>query len=390
MIEFVTHLHTDTLLIIATLVMALTLGATWILWSMSPSEPYLRRWTAGYGLICAGLALGAAREHLFSFIAIVVGNSLIAMGGVLIVNGIACYCRQERGYWPVGIIGAVIFALFYILLYLYPSLRLRVILISTLFMAICLRLTWLLWVRAPAGTGFICRILGSLTAFQSLFYMMGISSLLVPAATQNYSDAPAAYNSLYLNAIVMFICLLFGFTGLTHRRLQLTLEHTAHHDALTGALNRHALDTVLEDELAQQQGRRGELSIVMMDLDHFKSLNDRFGHAIGDTALQLFAEAARSNLRQNDVLARTGGEEFCLILPRTDSATAAGVAERLRQVVERIEIPAAPAARLTVSAGVATASGKQQGTTAAMLLKTADDALYTAKHQGRNRVVIGV
>jgi diguanylate cyclase (GGDEF)-like protein len=222
-------------------------------------------------------------------------------------------------------------------------------------------------------------------AVEFAYYALSASTVLVPAPAIQFMDAPAVYNGVYLNAIVMFICLLFGFTGLTNQRLQLRLVRAAHHDALTGALNRHALDAVLQKELAESDGR-APLSVVVLDLDHFKQLNDRFGHQLGDEALRLFADAARSNLRQSDVLGRTGGEEFCLVLPRTDSATANRIAERLRQVVAAIDLPGAPAARLTVSAGIATSAAHRVGDWNA-LLKAADDALYAAKRGGRNRVI---
>src|SRR5690606_27999192 len=120
--------------------------------------------------------------------------------------------------------------------------------------------------------------------------------------------------------------------------LRQSLEHAAHHDALTGALNRHALDQIVRRELSGPD-TGAYLSVVVFDLDHFKQLNDTYGHQVGDQALRRFAEAVRANLRQGDELGRTGGEEFCLILPQTDAVTAFRVAERVRRVVEGIRLP---------------------------------------------------
>jgi diguanylate cyclase (GGDEF)-like protein len=381
MISFIAGLDTATLQFVAAVVMLLTLLAALILWRISAAGSYAHRWAIGYAMICAGLIAGALRGRLPDLVAIVGGNALMAMGGVMIANGLALFCRG-RGTWPVAGIGAAIAASFCFFVYVHPSLHVRIVLIALLFAAICLRMAWLLWFDAPQGMRVVQQPLAALIGAQCLFYLLHATTALVPAQAVRFMDAPVVYNGLYLNALVIFICLLFGFTALANRRLQLSLEHTAHHDALTGALNRHALDAELRNAAA---GRPlAPLSVVMLDLDHFKQLNDRFGHQAGDEALRLFADAARQNLRQSDALGRTGGEEFCLVLPRTDSAAACGIAERLRQLVETIAIPGAPAARLTVSAGVATsmASGDREA-----LLKTADEALYAAKRAGRNRVV---
>lgn len=383
MIDFISRLDTATLQFATAVVMVLTLLVALVLWRASEAESYARCWAAGYAMICVGLILGALRDHIPALLAIVLGNALLGMGAVMIGNGVALFCRG-RGSWPVWPLGLAIVLAFGVFTYFYPALRVRIVLIALVFAAVCLRMAWLLWFDAPADMRIVQWPLAVLIGIEFLLFLVHASTVLVPAAAEQYRDAPVVYNAVYLNALVAFICLLFGFTGLANRRLQLTLEHTAHHDALTGALNRHALDAMLFS--AGESQELAPLSVVMLDLDHFKQLNDRFGHQAGDEALRLFADAARRHLRQSDTLGRTGGEEFCLVLPRTDSEAACTIAERLRQLIEDIIIPAAPAARLTVSAGVATTSGVRPADREA-LLKAADEALYAAKRAGRNRVV---
>lgn len=125
----------------------------------------------------------------------------------------------------------------------------------------------------------------------------------------------------------------------------------------------------------------------MMDLDYFKSINDRFGHHSGDRMLKVFAELIRENVRINDLAARLGGEEFCVIMPDSTPASAAAVADRIRSQIEATVIQTARGPiRSTVSAGIAIRANRPE--TLQSLLNKADAALYEAKASGRNRVQI--
>lgn len=150
-------------------------------------------------------------------------------------------------------------------------------------------------------------------------------------------------------------------------------------DALTGLTNRRAFDEGLAREAALVNRGLGPLSLVALDVDHFKSFNDTFGHPAGDDVLRRVASAVRSCCRATDVPARVGGEEFAVILPGTDTAGALVLAERIRQAVEAGPWPLRP---VTASLGVATLGpgGPEK------LIEAADRALYQAKRSGRNRV----
>lgn len=173
--------------------------------------------------------------------------------------------------------------------------------------------------------------------------------------------------------------------------LQLRLEREATTDALTGLANRRAFDETLAREWARAVRADTELSLILLDVDHFKAFNDRYGHPAGDACLRDVARAVQDVVRRpGDLAARYGGEEIAVILPRTPAAGAAKVAEDLRLAVEGLAIPHADSAFevLTSSLGVATAAGPV-GLTIAMpdgLLIGADGALYRSKHNGRNRV----
>lgn len=162
-------------------------------------------------------------------------------------------------------------------------------------------------------------------------------------------------------------------------------------DALTGVANRRFFDRRLHEEISLWR-RRGEcLSCLLVDLDHFKQINDRHGHQIGDLVLQQVARTLNLGLRTSDVLARYGGEEFILLLPDTDSAQAAEIAERLRAAVAALTWPLSPGGRMQVTAsfGLACVDSSQRTTLddpARWLLRQSDSALYLAKAGGRNRV----
>lgn len=162
-------------------------------------------------------------------------------------------------------------------------------------------------------------------------------------------------------------------------------------DALTDVANRRFFDRRLHEEISLWRRRGGSLSCLLVDLDHFKQINDRHGHQVGDLVLQQVARTLNLELRASDVLARYGGEEFILLLPDTDSAQAAEIAERLRAAVAALAWPQTPGGRLQVTAsiGLASVDSSQRNLLDdpdRWLLRQADSALYLAKAGGRNRV----
>jgi diguanylate cyclase (GGDEF)-like protein len=174
--------------------------------------------------------------------------------------------------------------------------------------------------------------------------------------------------------------------SIANRRLLLALRGQANTDARTGLTNSRAFDESVQRRLSAR-GVHEQASILMLDLDHFKEFNDRFGHPAGDEALRVFAHLLASSIREPDLAARYGGEEFAVYLAGAGTAEAAEVAERIRERTETTIIPLAPGltGRLTVSIGYAVAP--DDGDERVLLLKAADDALYRAKLAGRNRVV---
>jgi diguanylate cyclase (GGDEF)-like protein len=171
--------------------------------------------------------------------------------------------------------------------------------------------------------------------------------------------------------------------ALSNARLVDRLERQAAEDPLTGLANQRAFYEASGSEFSRAQRSRGDLSIVMLDIDHFKSINDLHGHLYGDQVLLGVADALRSCMRAHDTVARMGGEEFAILLPDTGAGLAYEVAERARAAVANVPVVEGT---LSCSAGVATASGADS--VPVDLLALADRALYEAKGQGRDRTVV--
>jgi diguanylate cyclase (GGDEF)-like protein len=172
--------------------------------------------------------------------------------------------------------------------------------------------------------------------------------------------------------------------AVSHARLFQQVQHQALTDGLTGCFNRRFFDIQLERDLKLAVKMRQPVSLIMLDIDHFKRVNDTYGHDAGDATLSMLGGVLREEVRGVDTAARYGGEEFAVILPQAGPEGALVIAERLRVRVENLVVPCV--GRITISLGVATFP--QDGGSPALLIKAADSALYQAKKSGRNRACI--
>lgn len=162
------------------------------------------------------------------------------------------------------------------------------------------------------------------------------------------------------------------------------MKQLAYVDGLTGIFNRRYFEMRIAEELERASRFTGRLAVIMVDIDHFKRLNDEFGHLLGDEVLRGVSSILKHQLRKVDMVSRYGGEEFAVIVPETTGANALAVAEKLRRQVEAHPFPGVPRP-VTISCGVA--DYPTQGATRDELVAAADSALYQAKQAGRNRVM---
>jgi diguanylate cyclase (GGDEF)-like protein len=217
-------------------------------------------------------------------------------------------------------------------------------------------------------------------------------SVALWAASCLSSDVPlgqrAVQESAYLAGYLLMIVNGFGFLLLCKEKDDAEMARLATVDSLTGLPNRHAFLERAEHARQSALRQRQPLALAMMDIDHFKQINDRFGHATGDEALTVFARTARETLRAHETIGRLGGEEFAMVLPGTDMTGALQAAERLRKAVrEATVITSGTSYVMTVSIGVVVLDPNE---TLGMALARADHALYAAKSGGRDRVEAGM
>jgi diguanylate cyclase (GGDEF)-like protein len=242
----------------------------------------------------------------------------------------------------------------------------------------------LLW-RAPAGDWQrVQRVVAAAYGAMGVLLPLRAAALALRLTPLGYLDLPAGWQApIYLFGLAFIVVTNLGFVQMCKIRVEADVRRQAMTDDLTGLANRRALDAAMSQLLAAAQRNGRPFAVVMVDLDHFKAVNDRYGHRAGDDALVAMAFTLRAGLRVPDLPFRYGGEEFCLLLPDTDADGAHTLAERLR---ERVAEGGAVHPGLTASFGVALWA---PGDTADALFGRADQALYRAKATGRDRVVMG-
>lgn len=373
-----------TLLIVLATVLSLTSIALALTWRLNRGVPGLALWTLGHVVISVGILLMVTQDRWPALISIVVANMLIASGYGLSVAGTrAFFGRDPTVMWrlvPVVVLLGAGLAWFSLVA---PSLSARVALASCLYAALCA-----LSVREFHRHGGMAVLTSRYMMLVFALFAVAmtiriVTTLTFPEGGIVLSGGPMEQMTFY-NGIVQGILIALGYIILTTERLQQELRAQAALDPLTGIFNRRAFLETASAHVADTGTAPQPVAVLAIDLDHFKRLNDEFGHAVGDRVLQHFVATARRHLRKHDTLARFGGEEFIALLPGVSAVEAEVVAERLGRAfagapltVNGQTVPA------TASIGVAHLA-MDEGLEA--VLKRADDALYAAKARGRNQV----
>lgn len=243
-------------------------------------------------------------------------------------------------------------------------------------------MAWVLLRRRHASL--LQRIIGINDAVFAVAVASWAGSILLGRQVLDHSVAQEA---AYLAGYALMIVNGFGFLLLCKQKDDARMARLASTDCLTGLPNRHAFLERAEQARLSAQRQRQPLALMMIDIDHFKQINDRWGHASGDDALVVFARTARDVMREHETIGRLGGEEFAMILPATDIDAAVQAAQRLRQAVRAATvITSGPSYTMTVSIGVVVLDPNEDLSAA---LARADHALYAAKREGRDRVEVG-
>lgn len=242
-----------------------------------------------------------------------------------------------------------------------------------------------LWRRTWAEMKRVQRVVAVFYMLMGLILPLRALALVAAGAKLDYLNMPVTWQlPVYVFGFLYITVTNLGFLQLCKMRAEREVRLQAMTDGLTGLANRRALDQAMVQALATAQRSGRPFAVVMVDVDHFKSINDRYGHRLGDATLIAFGQRLRGGLRAQDQAFRYGGEEFSVLLPDTDAASALASAERLRGLVST---PASVAmTALTASFGIAVWRADDS---ADALFGRADRALYQAKRLGRDRSKLG-
>lgn len=357
------------------------------MWRLRPREPALLIW--GFSNLAAALgnSLLSLRGVIPDPISISIANSLLFYSYALMWAGLRRF-QDQTVPWRLVVLSPFFLGLLYQFLWLEPeSLGIRVLVHSVAVSVYCVacfadavsaQRIEPLAMRRVAMTSFAL-VFGLMAVRMSLNSTIAIGSYIFPGGPNP--------NGIFVT-MTLFLSMLWNLAiiFMTAERLENSLSRLAHRDVLTQLLNRTGFQDLAHRQIKRSVHAGEPVSVLIMDLDHFKSVNDTHGHAAGDHLLAAFAKCAHSAVRPSDLLSRHGGEEFCALLQNSQVQAAERVAERIRMDFEKVHIlHGGVAVKSTVSIGVAEIHLPEESLEHA--IQRADKALYEAKLQGRNRVV---
>lgn len=345
-------------------------------------------WAWGSWSLLAGFLMLASRVVLPVWVSALAGNGLIALGIVIYNEAIFRHVLgRSLPRWLWWLAPGVAWGLTAWMLN-WP-LHVRTSAISLVYALLLMPAIVVLLGPGWRGESSMRSVALTLLAACGSLLLRSVHALMHPA---DYVDLLQSSLGQGLTFLFSFICLIgagFGFVLANFERIARRMEEMATTDGLTGCLNRSTADALLRHELERGRRHAAPVAFVLLDLDHFKDVNDCHGHHAGDVALRTFAQEVRQRLRGSDVVGRWGGEEFGLVLPATDAAGALRLVEQIREAVAQLSLDDDDGRvfGLTVSAGIAVAP-PDGSLNAEQLFTQADRALYRAKADGRNRVEV--
>ncbi|HEY4319358.1 MAG TPA: GGDEF domain-containing protein [Herbaspirillum sp.] len=380
MLTFTSVLATTGLLSLA---MLMVLGSL-----LRSGMPGIREWFFANAAMVMSIALLTPRGVIPDFLSIVVANGVLALAGVYYYAGCALFLgRPPHWRWTLG--GALLQTLAIAWWrYVSDDIPMRVLANTAFNTVICIAAAVLLLRHRPAGrrpynywfAASLALAFGVCQAIRGGYFMM-----LPPQPSNLMMFNSVGSVALLAIGAVILPTLTMACVMLVHDAMMANLEEAGNHDYMTGALTRKRLETLAREQVARAAQSDAPLAFLIIDLDHFKHINDTLGHAAGDEVLREFVRLTRRMLREGDLLGRLGGEEFGILLPRTGMAEALKIAERLREQSEAHAVSGGfGQCRYSISIGVASS---REDETFDRLSAHADRALYAAKHSGRNRVV---
>lgn len=347
--------------------------------------PSIRLWMLGTVLQPTAWVLYSMRDAIPDLFALVVGNTLLSFAFAKQIEALRIFVgsplNRQVVYAPV--LATALLEIIFV--YPWPSMRWRTVLVSAVFCGqMVTAVAALVDVHPPRRRSQML----TATAFFTLAIVLAVR---VFYEGMRADEMAHAFASSSMQTVVFAIAAVFptvatlGFVLMCSDRLHQELERQATIDSLTGIHNRRTLGELATRAIASAHRHKRHLAVVLVDADHFKRINDVYGHEVGDEALQLIAATLQCVLRGEDLFGRLGGEEFVIVMPDADETASRAGAERLRHAVEQVELLARHRkVPLRVSIGV---SVIDDGDDFASLVRRADQAMYAAKRGGRNRVI---
>lgn len=373
---------------LAALFLAVTMAGVYL---AGNREPAIFRWALAGVMLSIGHLIGnialSEPDWIDPRVAIALGNTAIMAGYCLLLLGIQQHLGHRMWIIPVTVCIALVFVAGLFWPAMFNDTVFRVSLLTVIYLVISFVAAALLW---RAGDE-------SLRPYRRAVAVVIVVNVVLLAARSIYialgdggEDSPAMMSVLvpvFLSSILFYMALNVSLALMLFRRKEVHLRFLARHDALTGLLNRYSLDEYAGRELARAERGEHDLSLVVLDLDNFKQVNDEHGHAAGDRVLAEAATRLLGVIREGDIAFRVGGEEFLILLPGAGSRRASQVGERLR--LSLVKHPFEFQGReISVSTSVGVVSYDPLRDDWERMLRRADQALYRAKNAGRNRVEI--
>ncbi len=350
----------------------------------------LRAWTTGIAIQAAGWLLIGFRGELPDAITIVLANFAIAFGYAVCIHALRIFGGLLGSPRAAYALSAGVLLASLVFTYMEPSRHWRMVfnsmLLATIFGHAALTAWHLRAAHGPRPPSH--KLLTGVFALGAL--MLGARAVVVAIEGPQPAGGVLALSplvaALYGSTAFGPVLATFGFVLMCNDRLHREVEHLATFDTLTGVYNRGSLERLAAEAVAHALRHGRPVAVMLVDADHFKRINDEFGHEAGDSALRVLAGCLQFCVRPGDVVGRFGGEEFVVVMPGADEDAGVVIAERLRQRMETLRLGEATGdLALRVSVGVA--MRRERDDRYAHVLREADRALYEAKRTGRNRVM---
>ena len=380
-------MHSPTLLILATILMGIMTVMLMAAWRFNQQIAGFGLWAGSYffgSLFCVSLLLRSALPEIGSVIAaqlLLFGMAYLNLRGTRAYAGVPQF---PHAYGALAVLLLITLSTYFTLIQPDPGIRftLSSLMAGTLFLLCAKTIAKGKVQQYPARYLYAvaCASHGTFLLIRPALFRLG------SAGAFDAGQAITVSQFVMIESIAAIVLMAFGIVMLANEQVTLELRAIAERDPLTGVFNRRSFLTLLDKCISHSDRTAAPLSIMLIDLDHFKRINDTWGHKSGDQALRHFVAVAVPCVRNGDIIGRVGGEEFAILLPNTGITMAAAVAERLRS-----EVAARPVDHehggitLTVSIGV---THYRKGEAPEVTLHRADNAMYMAKDKGRDQVEV--